>query len=233
MHCASFFQEISYEIDMSRLNLLGQTFGRWTVIADAGNNERGDATWECICVCGTKKIVRGGILRARGSTSCGCYHKEVAARVAMKTHTTHGKSKISEYGIWQTMHTRCSNPNHEYAKYYSERGIAVCPEWHSFEQFFADMGPRPSPKHSIDRIDNGRGYCKENCRWATSREQALNTRRNVWLTWQGETLCAADWCARMGWPDTTVAKRIRRGWTTERALTQRPKNKKHATITAN
>lgn len=105
------------------------------------------------------------------------------------------------------------------AHIYRDRGIVVCQRWREdFAAFLADMGPRPSPKHSVDRIDNDRGYEPGNCRWATVLEQARNTRRNVLLTHGGVTLCVAEWAERTGVHATTILRRIRCGVPVARAL---------------
>jgi hypothetical protein len=126
--------------------------------------------------------------------------------------------------IWNNMKARCHNPKWiNYARY-GGRGITVCDEWlRSFEQFYADMGDRPTPEHSIDRIDNNKGYSKENCRWATRLEQRRNQRRYVLIAFNGETLPIKEWAARLGLHRLAMAARLRK-WDVERALTQPRRN---------
>lgn len=118
------------------------------------------------------------------------------------------------------MINRCTNQNHSNYSRYGARGISVCAEWRSsFERFLSDMGPRPSPSHSIDRIDNDRGYEPGNCRWATAREQGANLAKNVWLEYDGKRLHLQDWARETGVHVMTLHSRLfRLGWSKERAL---------------
>lgn len=110
---------------------------------------------------------------------------------------------------------RCRNPND---RWYGARGIAVCERWLNPENFLADMGERPSLQHTIDRIDNTRGYEPGNCRWATKKEQSRNRASNHFLTIDGETLTVAEWAERYGLKYGTVQDRLRRGWPPDRAV---------------
>jgi len=131
----------------------------------------------------------------------------------------HGLSYTPEYRVWQTMRLRCHEPTNPAFPNYGGRGITVCDRWrNSVETFIADMGPKPSAKHEIDRIDNNRGYEPGNCRWVLRSENDRNRRSNRLITYQGETLAMVAWCERLGLTPTAVAKRLRAGWTVEKAL---------------
>lgn len=189
------------------IDLAGQRFGQWTVIDEAETPRRG-THWNCVCDCGNKSIVFGADLRRGTSTrciSCG--------------NTSHGLSKLPEYKIWLGMRCRCECPTATGYSRYGGRRITVCDEWHLFEAFYRDIGPRPSPKHTIERIDNALGYSKENCCWATRTEQMRNMGRNHLITFRGKTQCLQDWAAEMGTNKNTLRKRLKRGWSVERALT--------------
>jgi hypothetical protein len=130
-----------------------------------------------------------------------------------------GKSS-PEYKAWDSMRQRCSNPNNPSFKNYGARDIAVCDRWlHSFESFFADMGKRPTPQHSIDRIDVNGPYSPENCRWATPIEQQSNTRANRLLTVGGVTQTMTEWSRRSGVPVSAMWRRlVKLGWSDELAV---------------
>lgn len=184
----------------------GNKFGRWTVVGTVvvkGTNRY----WPCRCECGKEVLVGQANLTRGVSLSCGCLRREM--------RTTHGKNRDRVYCIWQNMKKRC-DPSCGEPRYVS-RGITVCERWRSFENFLADMG-EPLPNQSIDRIDNNGNYEPGNCRWATAKEQARNTSRNVDIEFRGETLCLLDWALRIGINQVALRKRIRK-WGLERALT--------------
>lgn len=127
-----------------------------------------------------------------------------------------------EYTVWCTMRARCANRHNHKWHLYGARGIKVCESWvNSFSAFLADMGMRPSPKHSIERIDNNGNYEPSNCRWATVKEQARNTRTNHFITWRGKTACFAEWAEITNIGYGNIKNRINNlGWPVKRALTE-------------
>jgi hypothetical protein len=130
------------------------------------------------------------------------------------------KNRKPEYTVWAAMIRRCENPRSTSYPYYGARGITVCEEWrHSFVRFLADMGERPSDKHSLERIDNDQGYSPENCRWTTHRSQCWNRRSSRLITCDGETRCLAEWAEITGIHPNTIERRISvTGWSPERAI---------------
>jgi hypothetical protein len=153
------------------INLVGRRFGRLIVLEFAGT-DKGRANWNCQCDCGRSVLALGSSLRRGFTTSCGCYQIEQTK----KRNTRHGLKGSRIYSIWGGMLARCERTQHKSYAYYGGRGITVCAEWHVFDVFLKDMGFPPSDFHTLDRIDNAKGYCKTNCRWATPTEQARNRR---------------------------------------------------------
>lgn len=203
------------------IDLTGQVVGRWTVIKEGErvyppNRPRGHRTWECVCECGnTARLVQRN-LTARISRSCGCLNSDVTAQ----RNLTHGLSHVPEYGVWTGIFKRIDNPNSDGYENYGGRKIAICAEWRkSFAQFYADMEPRPTPKHEIERADNNGPYCASNCSWETKTVQAHNKRNNRWITYNGETLCWTDWGKWLGTSAGTIQGRVRMGWTIEQTVT--------------
>ncbi len=197
-------------------DLTGKRFGRWTVLAFAGQYAQAlRAYWMCRCECGTTKAVCGANLANGHSISCGCFKREQVSA----SSTTHGKTKTPEYNTWAHILSRCYDHSNTSFDGYGGRGIVVCERWRvSFEAFLADMGHRPSTKHSVERKDNNGNYEPGNCIWATRKEQQRNTRQNVMLTLNGKTQCVAAWCEELGIRHGTLLSRIRRGWPVDRAL---------------
>jgi hypothetical protein len=130
--------------------------------------------------------------------------------------------RTAEYGIWKGMRQRCTNPTVRDYHRYGGRGIEVCERWESFTAFLADVGPRPGPGYSLDRIDNDGDYEPGNVRWATAKEQQRNTDRVRRFTYQGETLTLPEWAERVGMPAALIGRRVWSGWSVEAALTTPP-----------
>lgn len=201
-------------------NLVGRVFGRITVVS-LSHSDRGKRFWRCRCACGAEKITRTQYLMAGKVQSCGCLRRDVTRRRVTTHGATAAATRRREYGIWNGMNQRCTNPNIDRFSCYGGRGIHVCEEWRtSFERFFADLGPSPSRTHSLERIDNDGHYEPGNVRWATKTEQSRNTRRNVPLTLNGETLLLTEWAKRLGTGHKTLSGRLDvLGWSVEKALT--------------
>jgi hypothetical protein len=155
------------------IDLVGLTFGRWTVISVHPERHRnGRSRWRCRCSCGSERVVRVDSLRSGGTLSCGCLMAEL--------RTTHGHARRGKwsrtYETWRRILSRCQDQKNKDYPRYGGRGISVCDRWrNSFDAFLADMGEKPDGL-SIDRIDNDQGYSLANCRWADAKTQAGNRR---------------------------------------------------------
>jgi hypothetical protein len=202
-------------------NMLGNRFGKLTVLKHTGFF-KSHAVWLCRCDCGKEQTVVGYHLRRGDTKTCGCTHPR----------QTHGlsKSRLPEYSVWRNMRQRCRNANNFDYHNYGSRGIDVCKRWEDFGDFLSDMGPRPSPKHQIDRIDNNRGYEPENCRWVVCKKNNRNRNNNRLVSYRGETRCVTEWAEIVGLSAGTLWNRLKRGWPVERALTETlNKSKSHRT----
>lgn len=131
----------------------------------------------------------------------------------------HGMGKTRIYAVWNAMRARCSNPNNGSYADYGARGITVCERWQKFENFLADMGV-PAPGMTLERKDNDLCYSPDNCVWAPRFVQNRNTRRNLFITYQGRTQILTDWARELDLPLLCIWKRLNRGWSVDRAFTQ-------------
>lgn len=139
---------------------------------------------------------------------------------------THTKPRPVEYGVWRQMRKRCTSSSCHDWKYYGGKGIRICDRWKSFDNFFADMGERPSPRHTLDRIDSNGHYEPANCRWATPVEQSNNRSCTVFLEHNGERLPIGEWSKRSGVPADTMWHRVKAGWSAEDAIAKPVKGRK-------
>ena len=201
--------------------MIGGSFGRLTVLGEA-EKKGGHRRWLCRCTCGNEKVIHQSALRAGLTRSCGCLRRETIADIGRTVNRRHGfarKSAVTPlWRAWHSMRARCENPTDKSFVHYGRRGIRVCDRWQVFENFAADMGERPSPRHSIDRIDVNGHYEPSNCRWASQVEQNNNKRDNRIVVIGDRKLTIAEVARLAGVPHATMTSRIKRGWTGHQLL---------------
>jgi hypothetical protein len=199
-----------------RAELVGEKFGRLTVIEFKEiKNEK--AYWLCKCECGNPVFVPTYRLKGGITQSCGCLQKERTSDAKF----IHGQIKSSEYSSWVNMKNRCLNPKTIGYSAYGGRGIKVCKRWrNSFEEFFKDMGSKPTPRHTLDRKNPDGNYEPNNCRWATEEEQQNNRRNNRVIEYKGESLTVSQLARKYNQNPQLVLERVNKGWSIERALTK-------------
>lgn len=205
---------------MKPLDITGQLFGRLTAIRFIESKLIGSKLhriWECRCACGALVAIKISYLTSGDTQSCGCLSAEISKRGRRRRHSGSG---TPEFNVWVGMKQRCGNPSNPAYKDYGGRGISVCRDWLEFENFLRDMGPRPSPNHSIERINNDKGYSADNCKWEVRVAQANNRRSSRQITFQGQTKTLAQWSAALGIPRSTIWNRLKAGATEEVALCQ-------------
>lgn len=198
---------------MKLKDITGQKFGILVVTGRDPSWPKSKGTrWFCSCECGGKTSVMSRDLKSGHTKSCGC------SKGGFNRRVERGVCYTITYRVWSQMLWRCNPMQSSDPKYVA---LGVCDRWKSYESFLEDMGPRPSIKHSIDRIDNSRGYEPGNCRWATIFQQANNRSNNRKITFNGATKNMVEWAAEVGISLQTLSSRINtRKWTVERALTE-------------
>lgn len=185
-----------------RRNLTHQRFFFLVAIEPTGFGDASGHIWKCRCDCGNTINVSAGDLTRRRKQHCGCRPRGL----------THGASRTKLYRRWMSMIVRCRDENHPSYFRYGGRGITVSDAWLTFEGFYADMGEPPTPAYTIERVDNNKGYSKDNCIWATRATQSRNLRNNRLITLDGRAMIIKDWSVESGIRDATIRNRLRYGW---------------------
>jgi hypothetical protein len=203
-------------------DITGQIFGRLKVVALHEQHPSGRCLWKCVCECGEVRIVRGGNLASGNTRSCGCARNEATRRRSLTHGESIGREVTPEFGAFRSAKGRCLCPTNTAYKNYGGRGIEF--RFASFDEFLAEVGRRPSSRHSLNRIENSGHYEKGNVEWSTDEEQANNRRITRWLTAHGVTLALMQWARKVGLPGDTIRRRLSNGWTVEQALGLEPRN---------
>lgn len=179
-----------------------ERYGRLVVIERSNTRPR---YFVCKCDCGNIKEVFTSHLKQQRIRSCGCLQKETISAIGKQTK--HGFAGTKIYSVWSSMLSRCYNKNNPAYSNYGKRGIDVETSWHIFENFYKDMG-EAAEGLSLDRIDNSKGYSKENCKWSTWKEQASNRRSNVLIEYNGKVQNITQWSEELKTPRSKLYEQI-------------------------
>jgi hypothetical protein len=219
------------------VDITGQKFGLLTVQRREAKAEKTTVIrrWVCLCDCGTTSLAQAGDLKSGRHRSCGC----LQINTVFKHGAARDGHRSTEYNSWGSMKNRCYRETHNAYPRYGGRGITVCDRWReSFENFLSDMGPKPSPKHSIDRIDVNGNYEPSNCRWATRFEQGYNKANTRRLEYDGKIWTTRELAAHLGVELDLFKGRVTRGnpisfslenraparkWTARKSVRRQPK----------
>lgn len=195
----------------NRIDISGNKYNRLWVLSYS-HTSKGIAFWLCRCDCGKETIVDGRNLKSGHTKSCGCLSVEQRPLNNLKHGGVTNGGMSAEYECWCGIKKRCYNENSDNYNLYGGRGIKMCDRWlSSFGNFLADMGNKPTPKHSIDRIDVNGDYEPSNCRWATQKEQCRNLRRNRIIEFNGESKTLIEWAEETGMNRDAIILRAERG----------------------
>lgn len=198
----------------------GDRFFRLVVIRKTEiKNKENRYKWECLCDCGNKTLAYSNQLKHGQKTSCGCIRSDCQKTHGMKYHPL--------YSTWRGMISRCTNKKNKEWHSYGGRGINVCDRWMDINNFISDMGEKPTPAHSLDRVNNNGNYEPSNCRWATSKEQGKNKRDTIFIEYKGVSRPLVEWADIKGVKRQTMYMRYRRGYTNEEIVNGKPSKTKN------
>ena len=217
---------------MKRKDIIGQRFGKLKVVSFAytrkGNGRSYHSYYNCICDCGKSCVIDGLKLRSGHTQSCGCYRHERQ----IEANTKHKGRYTRLYIVWCNMKGRCYNPNNKRYANYGARGITVCEEWRenfgAFKEWAEKNGYKVDAKrgeNTIDRINNDKDYCPENCRWVSNKQQANNKSTNIFITYKSRTKTIAEWSEEIGLKPDTIKNRIKKGWSIEKTFETKARGK--------
>lgn len=206
-------------------DLIGQKFGKLTVVGRYANNKRGEARWDCLCQCGNRSHPTTNALKSGNSTSCGCTRVEKLNKFSTKHNGAHTGKKERLYGVWRSIIVRCYDGKTPVYQSYGGRGIKMCDEWKNsyaaFREWAESTGYNPFAKRgecTIERIDVNGNYDPGNCVWVSLKRQANNKRNNHYLFVNGERITTAEASEKYGIPYRRLLNRLNRGWSDEDAV---------------
>lgn len=223
----------SYELEQKIKNSIGQKFGKLTIVDISHKPNDGKTYVKCCCDCGNFVDVLPNQLFREQIKSCGCSKNNNEILKNSKSTSSgnykDGRTKHPLYGVWKQMLDRCENPSAKHYDRYGGRGIKVCDEWHDFWKFVEwsdSVGGRPKG-YTLDRKDNDGNYCSENCRWASWETQTRNKSSNIVIEYNGVSKTLVEWSDEIGINHQTLLNRLNRGWSVDRAFTEKPNRNSH------
>jgi len=199
-------------------DIKGIKFGRLTAMSPIKRRYNRRTIWRCSCDCGKICLIKSADLIKGGTKSCGCLKKEM---FDVGIHTKHSMSKTPLYKIWSAIKTRCLNKKSWAYGWYGGRGITISNNWMDFINFYRDMKDKYRMGLQIDRIDSNGNYCKDNCRWVTSKENNNNRRNTIMLTYKGRKKTLTQWCDELQLSPGKIRGRLRLGWDIEKIFNKK------------
>lgn len=191
--------------------MIGMKFGLLTVRSLSIERRHGQKVYECVCECGNVSVVLSANLRKGNSTSCGCLRQKKCSIRMLGLNLRHGETDTKLWKTWKGVVERTTNPASSHYLRYGGAGIGIHPDWLVYENFALDIGKPPTPLHSIDRINNSKGYEPGNVRWATAMEQAANRRTNVYILLNGERMILAQAARALGISKSSASRWLTQG----------------------
>jgi len=204
---------------------IGQRFSGWTLMAveRRGASPNMKIWYQVRCECGTEGWRKAHTILDGTSKGCNrCQHRRIPRNSVAVYGCAQKRVHLPEYAVWKTMLARCFNEKNKNYRHYGARGIRVCDAWLDYTAFIRDMGRRPSPTHSLERVDNDGHYEPGNVRWATRHEQSRNKRNTRWVLLAGERLCQTDAALKLGISLWALRSRMRRGTAGKLGVTEAP-----------
>lgn len=203
------------------IDLTNQRFG-YLIVEEFIERKNGNTWWRCKCDCGKQTVTTTCRLRNGETKSCGCYYKNGKYRIKL----TDSERRL--HRIYKAMLSRCYKNNNPSFKNYGERGIKVCDEWKNSIDNFVSWALNNGYKDdlTIDRIDNDKSYKPDNCRWVTQKEQNNNTRRNVYIQFEGEKKTISQWAETLDITSEALRARLKKMSTKDALKTNRMRKKK-------
>lgn len=186
--------------------MIDMTFGKLKIIERAGTAKDGQKVYLCECECGNKSKVLAGNLKRGNTKSCGCMVKKTSSLRMKNLNKTHGQTKTKLWKTWKGIVERTTKAYSSHFFRYGAKGIGIYGDWLKFEAFAEYIGDPPSPSHTIDRIDNSKGYFPGNIRWATMKDQASNRSTNVHVMIDGEVMILSDAAKKLGISRATASR---------------------------